>query len=196
MVELVDVTKDYEGSGPGTVVRVLKGIRLKIDRGRAVVIVGPSGSGKSTLLNIIGGLDHPTGGQVLLDGRDLARLTDHELAARAHRDIGHLQLHHLVAAVHGSGERLDPDPGERRRQNVAGPCDSEPSRCSIAWPRRIACDTARASCPAATAARRRCPGRWSISQTAAGRRTDRPLDEATSDGIADLSFSQSRRGRH
>jgi len=76
---------------------VLKGIRLKIDRGRAVVIVGPSGSGKSTLLNIIGGLDHPTGGQVLLDGRDLARLTDHELAHVRNRDIGFIfQLHHLL----------------------------------------------------------------------------------------------------
>ncbi|HPY49660.1 MAG TPA: ABC transporter ATP-binding protein [Sedimentisphaerales bacterium] len=97
MVELVDVTKDYEGSGPGTAVRVLKGIRLKIDRGRAVVIVGRSGSGKSTLLNIIGGLDHPTGGQVLLDGRDLARLTDHELAHVRNRDIGFIfQLHHLL----------------------------------------------------------------------------------------------------
>lgn len=97
MVELVDVTKDYGGSGSGTAVRVLKGIGLKIDRGRAVVIVGPSGSGKSTLLNIIGGLDHPTGGQVLLDGRDLAGLSDHELAQVRNRDIGFIfQLHHLL----------------------------------------------------------------------------------------------------
>ncbi len=97
MVELVDVTKDYGGSAAGSAVRVLKGVRLKIDRGRAVVIVGPSGSGKSTLLNIIGGLDHPTGGRVLLDGRDLAGLSDHELAQVRNRDIGFIfQLHHLL----------------------------------------------------------------------------------------------------
>lgn len=101
MVELVDVTKDYGQSGPtptgiGTV-SVLKGINLKIERGQAVVIVGPSGSGKSTLLNIIGGLDHPTKGQVLLDGRDLARQTDRELARIRNREVGFVfQLHHLL----------------------------------------------------------------------------------------------------
>ncbi len=101
MVELVDVTKDYGQSGPApagiATVSVLKGINLKIERGQAVVIVGPSGSGKSTLLNIIGGLDHPTKGQVLLDGRDLARQTDHELARIRSREVGFVfQLHHLL----------------------------------------------------------------------------------------------------
>ncbi len=101
MVELVDVTKDYgssEGTPPGIgTVSVLRGIRLKIDPGRAVVIVGPSGSGKSTLLNIIGGLDHPTTGQVMLDGRDLAALSDRELARIRNRDVGFIfQLHHLL----------------------------------------------------------------------------------------------------
>lgn len=97
MVELVDVTKDYGQSDPTTSVHVLKGIRLKIDRGRAVVIVGPSGSGKSTLLNIIGALDHPTSGRVLFDGRDLAGLADPELARIRNREIGFVfQLHHLL----------------------------------------------------------------------------------------------------
>lgn len=101
MVELVDVTKDYGQSGPAPmavgIVSVLKGIRLKIDRGQAVVIVGPSGSGKSTLLNIIGGLDHPTNGQVVVDGNDLARLSDRDLARIRNRDIGFIfQLHHLL----------------------------------------------------------------------------------------------------
>ena len=97
MVELVDVTKDYGRSAPTTAVHVLKGIRLKIDRGRAVVIVGPSGSGKSTLLNIIGALDHPTSGRVIFDGRDLAGLADAELAHMRSREIGFVfQLHHLL----------------------------------------------------------------------------------------------------
>lgn len=97
MVELVDVTKDYGPSDPTTAVHVLGGIRLKVDRGRAVVIIGPSGSGKSTLLNIIGALDHPTSGRVLFDGRDLAGLADHELARIRNREIGFVfQLHHLL----------------------------------------------------------------------------------------------------
>jgi len=97
MIELVDVTKDYgEPDGPGRV-SVLKGITLRIEPGRAMAIVGPSGCGKSTLLNIIGGLDRPSGGRVLLDGQDLASLDDAELARIRNRQIGFVfQLHHLL----------------------------------------------------------------------------------------------------
>ena len=97
MVELVEVTKTYGEPGGAGTVSVLKGITLKIEPGRSVVIVGPSGCGKSTLLNIIGGLDHPTSGRVLLDGRDLAGLDDEELARLRNRQIGFVfQLHHLL----------------------------------------------------------------------------------------------------
>ena len=97
MVELVDVTKTYGEPGGAGAVSVLKGITLKIEQGRSVVIVGPSGCGKSTLLNMIGGLDHPTGGRVLLGGRDLAGLNDEELARIRNRQIGFVfQLHHLL----------------------------------------------------------------------------------------------------
>jgi lipoprotein-releasing system ATP-binding protein len=97
MVELVDVTKTYGEPGGAGAVSVLKGITLQIEPGRAVVIVGPSGCGKSTLLNIIGGLDHPTAGRVLLDGKDLAELDDEELARIRNRQIGFVfQLHHLL----------------------------------------------------------------------------------------------------
>ncbi len=97
MVELVNVTKDYGQAGQAVGVHVLKGISLKIEPGRSLVIVGPSGSGKSTLLNIIGALDHPTGGRVLFDGKDLAGLNDKELARMRNRDIGFVfQLHHLL----------------------------------------------------------------------------------------------------
>jgi ABC-type lipoprotein export system ATPase subunit len=97
MVELVEVTKDYGEAGQATGLRVLKGISLKVEKGQSLVIVGPSGCGKSTLLNIIGGLDHPTSGQVLFDGLDLATADEHELAMIRNRDIGFVfQLHHLL----------------------------------------------------------------------------------------------------
>jgi lipoprotein-releasing system ATP-binding protein len=97
MIELVDVTKTYGEPGGAGAVNVLKGITLKIESGRSVVVVGPSGCGKSTLLNIIGGLDHPTGGRVLLDGKDLAAFDDKELARIRNHQIGFVfQLHHLL----------------------------------------------------------------------------------------------------
>jgi len=70
MLELIDVTKTYESAGDSAGVSVLNGITLKVEKGQSLVIVGPSGSGKSTLLNIIGALDYPTNGRVLLDGQD------------------------------------------------------------------------------------------------------------------------------
>ena len=97
MVELVDVTKTYGEPGDSGAVPVLKGVRMKLEQGRAMVVVGPSGCGKSTLLNIIGGLDHPTSGRVLLGGRDLAELDDDGLASIRSREIGFVfQLHHLL----------------------------------------------------------------------------------------------------
>lgn len=98
MLELVNVAKNYDSPGRTEGLCVLKDISLKLDQGEAIVIVGPSGSGKSTLLNIIGGLDHPSAGRVLLQGRNLAELDDVELARVRNRDIGFVfQLHHLLA---------------------------------------------------------------------------------------------------
>jgi ABC-type lipoprotein export system ATPase subunit len=97
MLELVNVTKSYEWPGDTGAVCVLKDITLKVEYAQSVAIVGPSGSGKSTLLNIIGGLDRPTAGQVLFDGKDLAKSNDVELARIRNREIGFVfQLHHLL----------------------------------------------------------------------------------------------------
>jgi len=98
MLELVGIAKNYESPGEKEGLCVLKDITLKIEPGRSVVIVGPSGSGKSTLLNIIGGLDRPSAGRVLFEGRDLGKLDDVELAKVRNKDIGFIfQLHHLLA---------------------------------------------------------------------------------------------------
>jgi ABC-type lipoprotein export system ATPase subunit len=97
MLELINVTKSYEWPGEAGNVCVLKDITLKVEKGASFAIVGPSGSGKSTLLNIIGALDRPTSGRVLLDGRDLAKLNDAQLAAIRNKEIGFVfQLHHLL----------------------------------------------------------------------------------------------------
>ncbi len=97
MLELVHVAKTYPSLGGQEGATVLKNIDLKVDKGESLVIVGPSGSGKSTLLNIIGALDSPTQGRVLLDGKDLAGFDETELARIRNKQIGFVfQLHHLL----------------------------------------------------------------------------------------------------
>ena len=97
LLKLTDVSKDYESPGGADAVPVLRGISLEIGSGESAAIVGPSGSGKSTLLNIIGTLDRPSSGQVLLDDEDLSRLDDIRLAAVRNRQIGFVfQAHHLL----------------------------------------------------------------------------------------------------
>jgi putative ABC transport system ATP-binding protein len=73
-IEIQNLSKVYR---VGEVdVHALRGVNLKIERGEFVAVIGPSGSGKSTLFHILGGLTPPTSGSVLLDGRDLAHMTD------------------------------------------------------------------------------------------------------------------------
>ncbi|MEO7653944.1 MAG: ATP-binding cassette domain-containing protein, partial [Bryobacteraceae bacterium] len=82
MIQLRKVEKAFDGRRR---VMALAGIDLHIARGEMVSIVGPSGSGKSTLLNLIGGLDHPTSGEILIDGQAVAGLSDDDMA-RLRRD--------------------------------------------------------------------------------------------------------------
>jgi putative ABC transport system ATP-binding protein len=69
-------------------IEILKGLSFQIRQGEFVALVGPSGSGKSTLLGIIAGLDNPTGGQVLIDGIDITRMTEGRLATVRNHKIG------------------------------------------------------------------------------------------------------------
>lgn len=91
MIQVVNVSKAYGD------IQVLKGLSLKIDKGEVVSIVGASGAGKSTLLHIIGLLDRPDGGEVIIDDNNLANLTDKELSSFRNKHIGFVfQFHHLL----------------------------------------------------------------------------------------------------
>jgi lipoprotein-releasing system ATP-binding protein len=95
-VQAFEVRRDFDGAD-GSVIRVLRGLDLTLERGETIAVVGPSGSGKSTLLHILGGLDLPTAGRIALGGRDLANLDDLQLARVRNRYVGFVfQFHHLL----------------------------------------------------------------------------------------------------
>jgi putative ABC transport system ATP-binding protein len=95
IVTLRGVSREYPGG-----VSALSGVELDLDRGELVAIVGPSGSGKTTLLNIMGTLDRASAGQVVIDGFDIAQLSDRELSALRAFRIGFVFQHfHLAPGV-------------------------------------------------------------------------------------------------
>lgn len=91
MIQTEGITKSF-GS-----LQVLKGINLSIQKSEVVAIVGPSGAGKTTLLQIIGTLDSPDNGRLIINGTETGRLSDKELAAFRNRNIGFVfQFHQLL----------------------------------------------------------------------------------------------------
>lgn len=97
MLKLSDVSKEYLSPESHSAIKVLNGVSLEVDSGQSVAVIGPSGSGKSTLLQIIGTLDRPTAGQVLLAGQDLHDLADNQLALVRNQQIGFVfQSHYLL----------------------------------------------------------------------------------------------------
>jgi putative ABC transport system ATP-binding protein len=88
LLELIDVVKSY-GAGP-TEVRALTDVSLTVQPGELLAVRGPSGCGKSTLLHLAGGLEDPSAGRVLVDGRDLQAMTPAELATLRRRQVGYV----------------------------------------------------------------------------------------------------------
>lgn len=96
LLEAVDLTKTFVG-GDGGLLTVLDGVSLTVGRGEMVAVVGASGAGKSTLLHLLGALDRPTRGRVILGGDGLDGLDEEALAALRNRKVGFVfQFHHLL----------------------------------------------------------------------------------------------------
>ena len=96
MIECKNITKVYKTDSIETA--VLKGVSFKINNGDFIAIMGPSGSGKSTLMNILGCLDTPTSGTYLLDGHDISKLSDDQLADIRKEKIGFVfQTYNLLS---------------------------------------------------------------------------------------------------
>jgi putative ABC transport system ATP-binding protein len=99
LIEVKDVKKIYN-QGKSNELIVLKDIDVKIKKEEMIILFGPSGSGKSTLLHIIGCLDRPTSGKVFIEGRDVSRLSDDELALVRKDKIGFVfQQFNLIGAL-------------------------------------------------------------------------------------------------
>ena len=122
VLQLRDVARVH-GSGP-TAVAALRGVSLTVHPGELVAVMGPSGSGKSTLLTLAGGLDTPTGGEVLVEGTSLGSLSRRALARLRRRGIGYVfQDFNLIPALTAAENvalprELDGVPGRRARQEA------------------------------------------------------------------------------
>jgi lipoprotein-releasing system ATP-binding protein len=96
LLEARGVEKRFQG-GDGADVRVLEGVDLTLRRGEMVAVVGASGSGKSTLLHVLGALERPTAGSVIIGGQDVARMDDESLSTLRNTRVGFVfQFHHLL----------------------------------------------------------------------------------------------------
>ncbi|BAL90091.1 putative ABC transporter ATP-binding protein [Actinoplanes missouriensis 431] len=151
VLEVRDLTKIY-GEGEATV-HALRGVSLTVQRGDYAAIMGSSGSGKSTLMNILGALDIPTSGTYLLDGVDVSRLSDAQLALARNRLIGFIfQAFNLIPRTSAVANVELPlayagvKPKERRRRamqalDIVGLADRaghEPNQLSGGQQQRVA----------------------------------------------------------
>jgi lipoprotein-releasing system ATP-binding protein len=123
ILEARQLRKNYLG-GDGSTIEVLRGLDLSVSTGEFVAVTGESGSGKSTLLHLVGALDRPTSGQVLLDGIAYERFDPEALAALRNRKVGFVfQFHHLLRDFNALENVAMPlliagDPPERARERA------------------------------------------------------------------------------
>ena len=159
ILETKDLRKIY-GSGE-TEVRALDGVNLQIENGEFVAIVGTSGSGKSTLLHMLGGLDQPTSGNVIVDGKDIFSLKEEALTIFRRRKIGFVfQSYNLVPVLNVyenivlpielDGGKVNKEFVQRIVQTLGldGRLDALPSQLSGGQQQRVAIARALAAAPA------------------------------------------------
>ena len=159
ILETKDLRKIY-GSGD-TEVRALDGVTLQIENGEFVAIVGTSGSGKSTLLHMLGGLDRPTEGKVIVDGKDIFSLKEEALTIFRRRKIGFVfQSYNLVPVLNVyenivlpielDGGKVNKEFVQRIVQTLGldGRLDALPSQLSGGQQQRVAIARALAAAPA------------------------------------------------
>lgn len=150
IVELINVTKIYDSAGSRP---ALDGVTLRIPAGEVSAIMGPSGSGKSTLLNLVAGLDRPTDGSIVVEGQDIARLSEGALARYRRRTVGLIfqffnLLNNLTALQNvlipaqlagvGNREALSRARELMDQLGIAETADSYPARLSGGQRQRIA----------------------------------------------------------
>ena len=159
ILETKDLRKVY-GSGD-TEVRALDGVDLSVEDGEFVAIVGTSGSGKSTLLHMLGGLDRPTSGSVIVDGKEIFSLKDEELTIFRRRKIGFVfQSYNLVPVLNVYENIVMPIQLDGKKPNekfvaqivktlgLDGRLDALPSQLSGGQQQRVAIARALAAAPA------------------------------------------------
>lgn len=159
ILQAKDLKKIY-GSG-NNAVHALDGVSLSVEKGEFVAVVGTSGSGKSTLLHMLGGLDRPTGGSVIVDGKDIFSLKDEALTIFRRRKIGFVfQAYNLVPVLNVYENIVLPielDGGKIKKHFVQqiiqtlgleGRLDALPSQLSGGQQQRVAIARALACAPA------------------------------------------------
>ena len=118
VLEVKDLTKEY-GQGDSKVV-ALDHVSFCVERGEFVAIVGASGSGKSTLMNMIGGIDNPTSGDVIIEGKNIGGLSEDELAIFRRRNLGMIyQFYNLVPTLTARENIILPWRLDGRKENGA-----------------------------------------------------------------------------
>jgi putative ABC transport system ATP-binding protein len=95
LIKLSNVSKEYKTGNQ--IVKAANNLNFTIDQGELIVILGPSGSGKSTLLNLLGGLDKPTSGEIIIDNENITNFSDKELTRYRAKEIGFIfQFYNLI----------------------------------------------------------------------------------------------------